>query len=648
MSTIENKKGGYTALTEEKTSEFFGIPGMGATSNKYTEVNTSHSIVLGNEALKFIRFDCTSLKHISEEENLKTKDESGETNNFRADIDRLCLENAIERFIKSGSRDDAFDVYVCYVEIFKPFGGDYKSIRHLIEMLAEHESNSSSLLMKHRDHYSHSVYVFILGLAIYRNNAKFRDSYNENYKLKENAANHFIENWGLTSLFHDIGYPFEIAHQQMKVYAHVLAGGDKNDINDIKEFGPFVSYKKMNSLTQIKVGDNDVNINDVLAQSIFDKLSSKYEFTLQEITDILTDRPTHDSYKKAEENKKLAPYLYMDHAYFSGVILSREHFKTIDDIKKLDNAKLDAITAITLHNSLFKFGIKGKKDSLSINDGMPLAYLLMLCDELQCWNRISFGQNSRSDIFPFAFDLSFKGNDIICEYIYDEKFTEKAVNSKSYEKLENGKFKSDIQGIIDIECDINVTFKQSIKSRYFVGLSHASQTNYMNVYDFALILNARYDEKLKNLNTESDKATIAKFKEDIIESFSSLSLEFKLSNIAQAKGFAKQLDKIGCFYTSSISNFEQLISFDDDNDDVIKIAKLEHTRWWNEKISMGWKHGTDYADGKERNFKRIHKDMVVFERLGKEDIAKDAEPMKLMLSLLTMYDGLNIYRRTQK
>ncbi len=30
----------------------------------------------------------------------------------------------------------------------------------MIELLSEYEANGSGLLMKHRDHYSHSVYVF--------------------------------------------------------------------------------------------------------------------------------------------------------------------------------------------------------------------------------------------------------------------------------------------------------------------------------------------------------------------------------------------------------------------------------------------------------------------------------------------------------
>ena len=95
---------------------------------------------------------------------------------MQMDIDRLCFENAIERFLKSGKKEDAFDVYFCYLEMFV---GNYEKTRRMIELLSEFEANGSGLLMKHRDHYSHSVYVFILGLAIYQSNKIYRTAYND-------------------------------------------------------------------------------------------------------------------------------------------------------------------------------------------------------------------------------------------------------------------------------------------------------------------------------------------------------------------------------------------------------------------------------------------------------------------------------------
>ena len=68
------------------------------------------------------------------------------------------------------------------------FVGDYDKTRRMIELLSEFEENGSRLLMKHRDHYVHSVYVFLLGLAIYEANEAFRKVYNAFYHLEEKRS----------------------------------------------------------------------------------------------------------------------------------------------------------------------------------------------------------------------------------------------------------------------------------------------------------------------------------------------------------------------------------------------------------------------------------------------------------------------------
>lgn len=77
------------------------------------------------------------------------------------------------------------------------FVGDYDKTRRMIELLSEFEANGSGLLMKHRDHYSHSVYVFILGLAIFESNSIFRESYRKHYCIENEheAAAHYLKYW---------------------------------------------------------------------------------------------------------------------------------------------------------------------------------------------------------------------------------------------------------------------------------------------------------------------------------------------------------------------------------------------------------------------------------------------------------------------
>ena len=178
---------------------------------------------LKSSALRFLHERCEELKFDAdieqkEEETEELQGTSLKPNqipyNMQMDLNRLCLEKSLERFIDSGVAEDAYDVYYCFLEIFF---GHYGKSKKMVELLSEFESNGSSLLMKHRDHYSHSVYVFALGLAIYETNSVYRQKFNEFYEKELNgenqkdrkAANLFLEFWGITSLFHDIGYPFE-------------------------------------------------------------------------------------------------------------------------------------------------------------------------------------------------------------------------------------------------------------------------------------------------------------------------------------------------------------------------------------------------------------------------------------------------------
>ena len=209
---------------------------------------------LKSSALRFLHNHCEELRFDSireSEENNNgvyqgTSLKPGQIPyNMQMDIDRLCLEKALESFIDSGVAEDAYTVYYCFLEIFF---GQYGKSKKMVELLSEYESNGSSLLMKHRDHYSHSVYVFALGLAIYETNEAYRLCFRTFYHLedkKENEiANLFLEYWGLTSLFHDIGYPFELPFEQVMSYEEVR--GHKRGKGSL-----YIAYRDLPALTSM-------------------------------------------------------------------------------------------------------------------------------------------------------------------------------------------------------------------------------------------------------------------------------------------------------------------------------------------------------------------------------------------------------------
>lgn len=641
---------------------------------------------LEEAALSFIRENCEGLrfdksKVVSRNSGeLDTDGTSIKPNqipfNMEKDIDRLCFENAIDRFLKSGKKEDAFDVYFCYLEMFV---GDYKKTRRMIELLSEFEANGSGLLMKHRDHYSHSVYVFILGLAIYQSNEIYRETYKKYYNIQEEheAAAHYLQYWGLSSLFHDIGYPFELPFEQVCSYFEV-EGAKRED-------RPFVAYHALNNFVALSekiqealaknfAGRKFATTDEVFACVLAEKLGGIYGFTEEQMRTFLVEKPTHpDKFNH-----------FMDHAYFSATVLFKKLFGEMQ--LDMNSVHLDALTAILMHNSLYKFCIAHYKSEGNIPfraELHPLAYMLMLCDELQCWDRTAYGRNSKKELHPMGCMFDFSNNHIKAVYLYDEKEMAKVNRFKDayIEWLQNpdGKkspalkaysgmfikkngisgFQDDIERIVDLK-DIGLTVETGLSEHVHTGnRSYLSDSNFINLYNFAIILNGRWEnedwKRAKAAGQEEqllgDDRVIAEF----TESFKNLSLEYKLANINQAKAFAKYMNEIGCFYTDKPVDFELVEKFTDE--ELVKIGQMEHQRWLQEHYDMGWTYGD--PEKEKREPERKHKDMIPglegfdvseeaakanYERLDKAEQDKDTDPMECMLTMLKMYDGLRIYR----
>ena len=597
--------------------------------------------------------------------------------NMQMDINRLCLEKALERFIDSGVAEDAYDVYYCYLEIFF---GHYGKSKKMVELLSEFESNGSSLLMKHRDHYSHSVYVFALGLAIYETNEAYRGIFKKFYRISTREDNReadrkaaclFLQYWGLASLFHDIGYPFELPFEQVMSYFEV-------DKQERGKGSLYVAYHDLDALTRLSeaaarqfrklYGRDFKDITEVLAMDIADKLGTRYGFSEEKMLDILRRKPVSPGDFG----------YFMDHAFFSACRLYSEMEESIgaDAVRKIH---VDALSAIVLHNSLFKFSISFYKDKektkgpLRMEDH-PLAYMLMLCNELQCWDRTAYGRNSRTELHPMAVDFDFQGGAIHACYYYDSAEQDKidafrrsykawemngekgeAPRLKAYSDMaeKEQRFTSDIEKIVDtkdIPLHIVPAAREANRKRKHVFLSNS---NFLHLYDFAVSLHGR--------NKGEDIPV-----EDLEKEFESLSLEYQLSTLGRAKNFSRYLDAIHCFYTDKPVDYDMVTEFTPQQAAIF--APMEHERWIRDHQMMGWICGRDYetvplscsaAEEKQvrsalREQMRCHKlamDGVVstedirehYLSLPEKEQDKDWRPFNSMLKLLKKFDGLRIY-----
>ena len=626
---------------------------------------------LKSAALRFLHNRCEGLNFDYEKED--EKEFSGSSlkekqipYNMQMDINRLCFERELETFIDSGVAEDAYNVYYCYLEMFF---GHYGKSKKMVELLSEFESNGSSLLMKHRDHYSHSVYVFALGLAIYDTNEEYRKSFNEYYKLtdEKKAANTFLKYWGLTSLFHDIGYPFELPFEQVISYYEV-------DNKERGEGSLYIAYHDIDLLTALNeeekkhlkaLYNKEINTTEeLLAYDLTNKLGKDYDFTYGYILKVIHDKPI-----KPNEFG-----YFMDHAYFSSLRLYHELVESLG-IDNINEKHVDALSAILLHNSLFKFAIanyksKNAKAPLEMYQH-PLAYLLMLCDELQCWDRTAYGRNSRKELHPMAADFDFSDNKIKATYYYDEEETEKINTFKeNYKKWEEegrqGKaprlkaysdmaekeqrFKTDIEKIVNTKNITLSIIPDLTKVDYRHKHTYLSNSNFLHLYDFAVALNARYNYH----GREKEVSTT-----ELENEFEQLSLEYQISNINQAKSFSKYLNALACFYSDKPVEYEMINAFT--REQIETIAPLEHERWVKEHQRMGWTYGDDYETLESNDSKtlreqfRQHKlampnhpsSKEIYEHYNKlpyDEKQKDFEPFNSMLKLVKKFDGLRIYK----
>lgn len=361
------------------------------------------------------------------------------------------IRESAKIFLKSATSDAAYKVYEAFFKAYWIGTQENENpFLKLTENMKQFEEFAGKLTHKQRDHYVHSVFVFLLGLAIYEQNNNYKNSfaayalnkksYPDHYKTKNEE---FFYRWGLASLFHDIAYPLEITLKQATLYAEFICSyPEKIDKNlkikmELCNFDAFIEFAiiEPNSLHKdnfVKDYPDYKNKFHSDAIAIFsESITNNFKLNFNDVNKNIK------SFVKNMEDES-----FIDHGFYSAVIMLRWYHHLVQSTNWLPSyfyyPIADAATAIFLHN-YFEHGlrIKFNLEHLEVNTH-PIAYLLILCDHLQEWERKCYGKESRETECPIDFKLLIDDSILEIKYKYSNECTKPdflEIQNKIYELL---------------------------------------------------------------------------------------------------------------------------------------------------------------------------------------------------------------------
>lgn len=542
-------------------------------------------------------------------------------------ITYLC--ESINNFLADENVSTAYEVYSTFFDIYKLTDDNGKSFIDLLDVLHAYEENAAIMNERQRDHYIHSVNVFVLGLSIFAKNKAFaKVVHNKFVSEKTNyvfGEEEFLLRWGIASLFHDIGYPIEIINNQLKGFISFVSGND----SIVKIIAPYIEYVDFSKFNSLEVGtkafefcpDNITSAGLVDVSVPTDIISAKiaidYGFSYNEIKNGI------DGYVK-----KMQKFLFVDHGFYSSVIimkwyaeLTKQQVDRNDAYKLLYYSVADAATAILLHNYYEKTLLPFYNKKMNPHNN-PIAYLLALCDCAQEWNRKAYGYFDKKKVAVDSSDVDVTKHGIKFHYI-----TEKGTLNSEFVKKKSDNFISLLE--LDEIFPDGITVTATTNSSKYI--SYIQKQNYSptarplieNIEKIAMAIHEDYVKKQIERGKKVDYAT-----------WDELPDSLKYSNIRQAKTIFAKLSIVGCSVEPNDSTPIKGFS----NEEIELMAEYEHELWVEERKKNGWTYG-EVKDVE----KQITPYLIPYNELTEEIKEYDRDTIRNIIPLLKMV-GMAVYR----
>ncbi len=498
---------------------------------------------------------------------------------------KIFMKQAIIEFLKNETKETAFNVYRTFFDSYRiKMEAQTNPFIDLLDVLKSYEQNASVLIDKQRDHYIHSVNVFILGLAIYTSNKKYQAAFNKanmdkkDYPFSYDTKNEeFFYRWGIASLFHDVGYPVEIVGRQINKFIDFTteAAGSTQKVNaqlcfeNFDEFNSIAEITPKRQFTECydKRYDNAVYIDmlkpvDLLAHKIHTSLGVDLKQIMFSLNDFVN---------------VMAKCGFIDHGYFSSVIVLKWYAYLIQSVGYKPEyfffPVLDSASAILLHNCYKNMLMKKPFDLGAMNpETHPIAFLLILCDELQEWNREAYGIKDKLRVLADKADIEINETHLDVTFItHDGSLPENFAIEKTellYKMLDL----SLLFDNVDIKC-----FSENKSVLTVVNSEIEARPELEDLEKLARAIHELYNAK--QLERYPDKPL--KY-----PSFDDLTDSLKYSNLRQAMGITDKLHSMGYIMQPETGEGEAITKIPKDY--VEELAKKEHDDWMQERISTGW------------------------------------------------------------
>ena len=543
-------------------------------------------------------------------------------------FNKIFMKQAVLEFLNNETKETAFAVYRTFFDSYRiVLQGESNPFIDLLDVLKNYEENAAVLIDKQRDHYIHSVNVFILGLCIFAANANYRSAFNKKILDKnEYAYSYYTKNeeffyrWGLASLFHDVGYPVEIVGRQINKFVDFATDVDgKNEKVNVQL--SFANFDEFNRITEVipraeftkcyaNAFEDSKEINllkpvDLLAHKIHASLGvdlGSIKFTLDDFVNVM------------------ARFGFIDHGYYSSIIVLKWYGFLIQSARYKPEyffwPVLDCASAILLHNCYKNILQKKPYDLGPLSPGShPIGFLLILCDELQEWNREAYGILDKQRTLVAEASLNISNEKLDMTFITHNRSMPENFSSEKKELLYYLLDMPSLFDSVEIKCK---TIKKGVLPEPASELAPRPLLN--DLEKLARAVHDLYNQDQRDLHPEKP----LKYPD-----FDKLPESLKYSNLRQAMDIPEKLRRMGYEMRPAEEVKEPIKEIPFEYVEIL--AEMEHESWVRERLSTGWTLSDEPSANAE---KKTSPYLVPYDQLPEDIKELDRNPVRNIPLLL--------------